>query len=91
MSRARVRAPFARGQAGVLGGEDVVSDVVDFAGVPCIADGAVVDVAERELAVDVAAAEDAASGNGHGYFIKSPWVSTHGESVLNLTPALTNA
>ncbi len=26
--------------------------------------------------IDVAAAEDAASGNGHGYFIKSPWVST---------------
>jgi hypothetical protein len=24
----------------------------------------------------VAAAEDSASGNGHGYFIKSPWVST---------------
>jgi hypothetical protein len=26
--------------------------------------------------VDVAAAEKAASGNGHGYFIKSPWVSS---------------
>ena len=25
--------------------------------------------------IDVAAAEEAASGNGHGYFIKSPWVS----------------
>jgi hypothetical protein len=26
--------------------------------------------------IDVAAAEDVASGNGHGYFVKSPWVST---------------
>ena len=26
--------------------------------------------------IDVAEAEEAASGNGHGYFIKSPWVST---------------
>ena len=26
--------------------------------------------------VDVAEAENSASGNGHGYFIKSPWVST---------------
>jgi len=26
--------------------------------------------------IDVAAAEEAASGNGHGYFIKSPWVSS---------------
>ena len=26
--------------------------------------------------IDVAAAEEAATGNGHGYFIKSPWVST---------------
>lgn len=26
--------------------------------------------------IDVAAAENVASGNGHGYFIKSPWVST---------------
>jgi len=26
--------------------------------------------------IDVAAAEDVAAGNGHGYFVKSPWVST---------------
>jgi len=26
--------------------------------------------------IDVAAAEDIAAGNGHGYFVKSPWVST---------------
>ena len=26
--------------------------------------------------IDVAAAENVASGNGHGYFIKSPWVSS---------------
>jgi len=26
--------------------------------------------------IDVAAAENVASGNGHGYFVKSPWVST---------------
>ena len=26
--------------------------------------------------IDVAAAENAASGNGHGYFVKNPWVST---------------
>jgi len=26
--------------------------------------------------IDVAAAEETATGNGHGYFIKSPWVST---------------
>lgn len=31
----------------------------------------------------MAAAEDAASGNGHGYFIKSPWVST--DLLLALT------
>ena len=31
---------------------------------------------ENTVIIDVAAAEDAASGNGHGYFIKSPWVST---------------
>ena len=29
-----------------------------------------------------AAAEEAATGNGHGYFIKSPWVST--DILLNL-------
>lgn len=28
------------------------------------------------LLIDVAAAENAASGNGHGYFVRSPWVST---------------
>ena len=33
-------------------------------------------IMENTLLIDVAAAEDAASGNGHGYFIKSPWVST---------------
>lgn len=32
--------------------------------------------------IDVAAAEEAATGNGHGYFIKSPWVST--DILLNL-------
>jgi hypothetical protein len=26
--------------------------------------------------IDVATAENAASGNGHGYFIKNPWVNT---------------
>ncbi len=26
--------------------------------------------------IDVAAAENVAAGNGHGYFVKSPWVST---------------
>ncbi|MBW1852451.1 MAG: alpha/beta hydrolase [Deltaproteobacteria bacterium] len=31
---------------------------------------------EKTVIIDVAGAEDAASGNGHGYFIKSPWVST---------------
>jgi esterase/lipase superfamily enzyme len=31
---------------------------------------------DNTVIVDVAAAEDTASGNGHGYFIKSPWVST---------------
>ncbi len=31
---------------------------------------------ERTVIIDVAAAENASSGNGHGYFIKSPWVST---------------
>lgn len=31
---------------------------------------------ENTMLIDVAAAENAASGNGHGYFIKSPWVST---------------
>ncbi len=31
---------------------------------------------EHTVIIDVAAAEDASSGNGHGYFIKSPWVST---------------
>ena len=30
----------------------------------------------RTISIDVSAAEEAASGNGHGYFIKSPWVST---------------
>ncbi|MEN8247213.1 MAG: alpha/beta hydrolase [Thermodesulfobacteriota bacterium] len=30
----------------------------------------------RTKSIDVSAAEDAASGNGHGYFVKSPWVST---------------
>lgn len=30
----------------------------------------------RTESIDVSAAEEAASGNGHGYFIKSPWVST---------------
>ena len=30
----------------------------------------------KTKSIDVAAAEEAASGNGHGYFIKSPWVST---------------
>lgn len=33
-------------------------------------------VFDRTDIIDVAAAEDTASGNGHGYFIKSPWVST---------------
>lgn len=33
-------------------------------------------IMENTWLVDVAAAEDAASGNGHGYFIKSPWVSS---------------
>jgi hypothetical protein len=31
---------------------------------------------ENTMIIDVATAEDAASGNGHGYFVKSPWVST---------------
>jgi esterase/lipase superfamily enzyme len=31
---------------------------------------------EKTMIIDVSAAEDAASGNGHGYFVKSPWVST---------------
>ncbi len=31
---------------------------------------------EHTVIIDVAAAENASSGNGHGYFIKSPWVST---------------
>lgn len=31
---------------------------------------------ESTMMIDVAAAEDADAGNGHGYFIKSPWVST---------------
>jgi len=30
----------------------------------------------KTKSINVAAAEEAASGNGHGYFIKSPWVST---------------
>jgi esterase/lipase superfamily enzyme len=30
---------------------------------------------ENTAIIDVAEAEDTASGNGHGYFIKSPWVS----------------
>jgi esterase/lipase superfamily enzyme len=34
------------------------------------------DAFAKTQIIDVAAAEDAASGNGHGYFIKSPWVST---------------
>jgi esterase/lipase superfamily enzyme len=33
-------------------------------------------IMENTWLIDVAAAEEAASGNGHGYFIKSPWVST---------------
>ncbi len=32
-------------------------------------------IMESTWLVDVSAAEEAASGNGHGYFIKSPWVS----------------
>jgi len=36
--------------------------------------------------IDVAAAEEAATGNGHGYFIKSPWVST--DILLNLKHGL---
>lgn len=31
---------------------------------------------EKTAVIDVAAAENTASGNGHGYFVKSPWVST---------------
>ncbi len=31
---------------------------------------------KKTVMIDVAAAEDAAAGNGHGYFVKSPWVST---------------
>ncbi len=31
---------------------------------------------ENTTIVDVSAAEQVASGNGHGYFIKSPWVSS---------------
>ena len=31
---------------------------------------------ENTIIVDVAEAENTASGNGHGYFIKSPWVSS---------------
>jgi len=31
---------------------------------------------KKTESIDVAAAEEAASGNGHGYFIKSPWVSS---------------
>lgn len=31
---------------------------------------------EKTTVIDVAAAENTASGNGHGYFVKSPWVST---------------
>jgi len=31
---------------------------------------------ENTTLIDVAAAENVASGNGHGYFVKSPWVST---------------
>ena len=31
---------------------------------------------ENTVIIDVAEAENTASGNGHGYFIKSPWVST---------------
>ena len=38
---------------------------------------------ENTILIDVAAAENAASGNGHGYFIKSPWVST--DLILALT------
>lgn len=30
----------------------------------------------KTVIIDVAQAENTASGNGHGYFIKSPWVST---------------
>ena len=33
-------------------------------------------IMENTLLIDVAAAENTASGNGHGYFVKSPWVST---------------
>ena len=31
---------------------------------------------ENTVMIDVAEAENTASGNGHGYFLKSPWVST---------------
>jgi len=31
---------------------------------------------EKTVIIDVAEAENTASGNGHGYFIKSPWVSS---------------
>lgn len=31
---------------------------------------------DKTRIIDVAAAEATASGNGHGYFVKSPWVST---------------
>jgi esterase/lipase superfamily enzyme len=31
---------------------------------------------ENTMIIDVAEAENTASGNGHGYFIKSPWVSS---------------
>jgi len=30
----------------------------------------------KTVIIDVAEAENTASGNGHGYFIKSPWVSS---------------
>jgi esterase/lipase superfamily enzyme len=33
-------------------------------------------IMENTWVIDVAAAEDTDAGNGHGYFIKSPWVST---------------
>lgn len=38
---------------------------------------------KKTTIIDVAAAENAASGNGHGYFVKSPWVSTDLLLLLN--------
>ena len=41
------------------------------------------EIFDKTKIIDVSAAEEAASGNGHGYFVKSPWVSTDLILILN--------